>query len=178
MTLKEAITLALDFERKVRDHYFRFAKAIQDPAGEARLRDARRRGAGARRLPRVLPGRVAKSGKVPNVPLKSVLPKGKKWIGEAQRKLQARPGKRTAAANEIEALKMALQYEKDADGFYRKFVAELPEGDRAMFTKFLEIEDGHLELVQAQLDSVQGAGFWFDTMEFRLESGVAPRARQ
>jgi hypothetical protein len=34
---------------------------------------------------------------------------------------------------------------------------------------FLEIEDGHLAIVQAQLDSVQGMGFWFDIAEFRLE---------
>ncbi len=32
------------------------------------------------------------------------------------------------------------------------------------------IEDGHLAIVQAQLDSVQGMGFWFDIAEFRLEA--------
>ncbi|MGB8929881.1 MAG: ferritin family protein [Anaeromyxobacteraceae bacterium] len=169
MTLKDAITLALDFERKVRDHYFRFAKAIEDPQGRRVFEMLGAEEQGHVDYLEFCHSEWMKSGKVPNVPIKSVLPKGKTWIGEAQKKLQARPGKRTAAANEIEALKMALQYEKDADGFYRKFVAELPETDRAMFTKFLEIEDGHLELVQAQLDSVQGSGFWFDTMEFRLE---------
>ncbi|HSM92573.1 MAG TPA: hypothetical protein VLT47_06750 [Anaeromyxobacteraceae bacterium] len=169
MTLKDAITLALDFERKVRDHYFRFAKAIQDPHGRRVLEMLGAEEQGHVDYLEFCQAEWMKSGKVPNVPLKSVLPKGKKWIAEAQKKLQARPGKRVAAADEVEALRMALQYEKDADGFYRRFVAELPEGDRAMFTKFLEIEDGHLELVQAQLDSVLGAGFWFDTMEFRLE---------
>jgi rubrerythrin len=170
MTLTEAITLALDFERKVRDHYFRFAKSIQDPQGRRVLEMLGAEEQGHVDYLEFCQADWKKSGKVPNIPLKTVLPKGKKWIGEAQKKLQARPGKRTAAANEIEALKMALQYEKDADGFYRQFVRELPESDRGMFTKFLEIEDGHLELVQAQLDSVQGAGFWFDTMEFRLEA--------
>jgi rubrerythrin len=170
MTLKEAITLALDFERKVRDHYFRFAKAIQDPQGRRVFEMLGAEEQGHVDYLELCQAEWLKSGKVPSIPIKSVLPRGKKWIGEAQKKLMARPGKRTAAANEIEALKMALQYEKDADGFYRKFVAELPEADRAMFTRFLEIEDGHLELVQAQLDSVQGSGFWFDTMEFRLEA--------
>jgi rubrerythrin len=170
MTLQESITIALDFERKVRDHYFRFAKAIQDPQGRRVFEMLGAEEQGHVDYLEFCYSEWQKSGQIPTVALKSVLPKGKKWIGDAAKKLQARPGKRTAAANEIEALKMALQYEKDADGFYRKFVAELPENDRAMFTKFLEIEDGHLELVQAQLDSVQGAGFWFDTMEFRLET--------
>jgi rubrerythrin len=170
MTLKEAITIALDFERKVRDHYFRFAKAIEDPAGRRVFEKLGAEEQGHVDYLEFCQAEWQKSGKVPNIPLKSVLPKGKKWITDAQHKLQARPGKRIAAANEIEALKSALQYEKDADGFYRKFVAELPEGDRAMFTKFIEIEDGHLELVQAQLDNLQGNGFWFDTMEFRLEA--------
>ncbi len=170
MTLKEAITLALDFERKVRDHYFRFAKAIQDPQGRRVFEMLGSEEQGHVDYLEFCQAEWLKSGRAPNVPIKSVLPKGKKWIAEAQKKLLGRPGKRTAEANEVEALKMALQYEKDADGFYRKFVAELPEDDRAMFTRFIEIEDGHLELVQAQLDSVQGSGFWFDTMEFRLEN--------
>ncbi len=170
MTLKDAITLALDFERKVRDHYFRFAKAVQDPAGRRVLEMLGAEEQGHVDYLEYCQKERARTGKVPNLPLKSVLPTGKKWVADAQKKLQARPGKRTAAADELEALRMALQYEKEADGFYKRFVAELPEGDRGMFTKFLEIEDGHLELVQAQLDSVQGAGFWFDTMEFRLET--------
>jgi len=41
---------------------------------------------------------------------------------------------------------------------------------QVLFSKFLEIEDGHLAIVQAQLDSVQGMGFWFDIAEFRLEA--------
>jgi len=170
MTLKESITIALDFERKVRDHYFRFAKAIEDPQGRKVFEKLGAEEQGHVDYLEFCLSEWQKSGKVPVTPLKSALPKGKKWIAEAQRKLQARPGKRIAAASELEAVKSALQYEKEADAFYRKFVAELPESDRGMFTPFIEIEDGHLELVQAQLDNLMGNGFWFDTMEFRLEA--------
>jgi len=153
----------------VRDHYFRHAKAIQDDQGRKVFEKLGAEEQGHVDYLEFCLSEWKKSGKVPDVPLKSVLPKGKKWIAEAQHKLQSRPGKRVVTADEIEALKIALQYEKDADGFYRKFVQELPESERGMFTKFLEIEDGHLELVQAQLDNLQGNGFWFDSMEFRLE---------
>jgi rubrerythrin len=103
------------------------------------------------------------------VPLKSILPKGAKWIDDEKKKISAK-GKREASKTELEALKVALQHEKDADAFYHKLVRELPEQDRPLFDKFLGIEDGHLALVQAQLDSVQGMGFWFDVAEFRLEA--------
>ena len=103
MTLKEALTLALDFERKVRDHYFRFAKAIQDPAGRRVMEMLGAEEQGHVDYLEFCQKEWLKSGKVPNIPLKSVLPKGKKWIGDAQRKLQARPGKRTAAGLPVRA---------------------------------------------------------------------------
>ena len=49
-----------------------------------------------------------KTGKVPNVPLKSILPKGAKWI-EAERKKLSGKGKREASKTELDALKVALK---------------------------------------------------------------------
>ena len=50
--------------------------------------------------------------------------------------------------------------------------AELRAGEeRALFQRFLEIEDGHHAIVQAELDAVQGLGYWFDVQEFKLEAG-------
>ncbi len=39
-----------------------------------------------------------------------------------------------------------------------------------LFDRFLEIEEGHVTIVQGELDAVQGLGFWFDVMEFSLEA--------
>ena len=50
-------------------------------------------------------------------------------------------------------------------------VEELPEGARPLFRRFLEIEDGHLAMVQAEIDTLAGTGFWFDVQEFSLEVG-------
>ncbi len=170
MKLTEAITVALDFERKVRDHYYREAKAIRDASGRKVFETLGTEEQGHVDYLEACLAEWKKNGKVGDVPMKSVLPKGVKWIGQARKKLEGRPGKKVAQANEVEALKIAVQYEKDADEFYKKLVAELPQEQRPMFMKFLNIEDGHLELVQAQLDSVEGSGFWFDVMEFRLET--------
>lgn len=170
MRLDEAIGVALEFERKVRDHYYREGKVIQDAAGRRAFETLATEEQGhVDYLERCL-SEWLKTGKVGDVPMKSVLPRGQQWIAEARKKLEGRPGKRVAAANEVDALKIAVQYEKDADAFYRKLVSGLAEKERALFSKFIDIEDGHLDLVQAQLDSVLGSGFWFDVMEFRLEA--------
>ncbi len=50
-------------------------------------------------------------------------------------------------------------------------VAELDGPGQQMFARFLEIEQGHRTIVQAQLDAVSGLGYWFDIQEFRFEAG-------
>ncbi len=169
MKLQEAIAVAIDFEKKVRDHYLRGAKEIPEPQGRKVFALLGKEEQGHVEYLEHCQAQWKKTGKVPNVPLKSILPKGSKWI-EGERKKIASQGKRVASKTELDALKQALQHEKDADAFYHKLVAELPKDDQALFAKFLEIEDGHLAIVQAQLDSVQGMGFWFDVAEFRLEA--------
>ena len=169
MKLEQAIAVALDFEKKVRDHYLRGAKEIPEPQGRKVFTTLGKEEQGHVDYLEHCLAQWKKTGKVPDVALRSILPKGVKWI-EAERKKISASGKRVATKTELDALKTALQHEKDADTFYHKLVAELPMEDRGLFSKFLEIEDGHLAIVQAQLDSVQGMGFWFDVAEFRLEA--------
>lgn len=70
---------------------------------------------------------------------------------------------------EIEFLEKAHAVERETSGFYGKMVAELPNETKELFRRFLEIEEGHLALVQAQIDQVTGTGYWFDVAEFNLE---------
>jgi rubrerythrin len=170
MNLQEAIVIALDFEKKVRDHYLRGAKDIAEPMGKRVFAVLGKEEQGHVDYLEHCLAQWKKNGKVANAPLKSVLPPGVKWIAEEKKKLAARKEKRVATKTEVEALRIALQYEKEAAAFYHKLVAELPKADQPLFEKFLGIEDGHLTLVQAQLDAVQGIGFWFDVAEFRLEA--------
>jgi len=72
---------------------------------------------------------------------------------------------------ELGLLKKALQVESETGGFYKRMTQELDAEGASMFAKFLEIEDAHYDLVQAQLDALNGPGFWFDFMEFDLEAG-------
>jgi rubrerythrin len=168
MKLQEAIAVAIDFEKKVRDHYLKGAKDIPEPQGRKVFSTLGKEEQGHVDYLEHSLKEWKKTGKIPNLPLKTILPKGAKWI-DGERKKLAGKAKREATKTELDALRVALQHEKDADTFYHKLVAELPKEEQPLFAKFLEIEDGHLAIVQAQLDSVQGMGFWFDVAEFRLE---------
>ena len=170
MTLQEAIGTALAFEVKVRDHYLRAAKALEDSKGKALFELLGKEEQGHVDYLEHCLSQWKEGGKVMAGPVRSLLPAGVAWIAQAQKRLQQRPGKRLATATELESIKLALQYEVEANGFYRTLVSTLADSERELFAPFLAIEDGHLALVQAQLDAVQGLGFWFDTLEFRLEA--------
>jgi rubrerythrin len=71
---------------------------------------------------------------------------------------------------EVEALKQALAAEVETADFYKEMERTLEAEGRQLFERFVEIEEGHRAIVQAELDSVTGLGFWFDTPEFRLEA--------
>ncbi len=170
MDLQEAFRVALDFERKVRDHYYLSGKAIEDANGRRVFETLATEEQGhVDYLERCLL-EWKKTGKVGDVPLQGLLPKDVKWIEVERAKGQGRTPRRRAGAIEVDALKTALQFEKDAGAFYQRLVTQLPREQRTPFLKFLSIEDGHMALVQAQLDSVLGTGLWFDVMEFRAET--------
>jgi hypothetical protein len=50
-------------------------------------------------------------------------------------------------------------------------VSEMAEERRPLFARFLEIEEGHVAIVEAEIDAVSGAGFWFGIQEFDIETG-------
>ncbi|MFH1312458.1 MAG: ferritin family protein [Candidatus Eisenbacteria bacterium] len=74
-------------------------------------------------------------------------------------------------AVELDYLKKALDLERDAMQFFEKAMAEAesPEA-RDIFERILGEEQGHYDLLQAEIDSINGSGFWFDVQEFQMDS--------
>ena len=66
-------------------------------------------------------------------------------------------------------LSNALRVEVLTSEFYDKTVSETQGPAKQMFGRFLEIENGHIAAVQAELDYVMGTGYWFDFKEFDME---------
>jgi len=77
---------------------------------------------------------------------------------------------RTRQILELDLLKKALEAEVKTSSFYKEMVGSLDAEGQAMFKRFVEIEDGHIAIVQAEIDSLSHLGFWFDMPEFRLEN--------
>ena len=65
-------------------------------------------------------------------------------------------------------LRKALEAERKTSGFYGQMVSELPPEGQKLFERFLTIENGHLAIVQAEIDSLTGTGAWFDFLEVKL----------
>jgi rubrerythrin len=77
---------------------------------------------------------------------------------------------RTRQILELDLLKKALEAEVKTSSFFKEMVRSLDAEGQEMFGRFVEIEDGHIAIVQAEIDSLSNLGFWFDMPEFRLEN--------
>ena len=72
--------------------------------------------------------------------------------------------------NDVEALREALEFEKKAVRFYTEKAAEVDNTKaKSFYEKLVEIEGGHVIIIQAEIDSLTGAGFWLGFQEISLE---------
>jgi rubrerythrin len=72
--------------------------------------------------------------------------------------------------DDLKALEEALEFEKKAVLFYTR-QAEASEGGKAkaFYQSLVEIEESHVQIIQAELDSLMGAGIWLGYQEISLE---------
>lgn len=167
MTIEQALKTGIEYEMRVRKVYSEAAKKFSSPVArkiftvladeedrhvaylESRLDEWQRQGfVTAARLDTAIPARSA--------------------IESSVRKLQRRMAEQDYSA-ELEMLKKALRLEVEATAFFARMVAELQADERRLFARFVEIEQGHEAIVQAEIDALNGLGYWFDYQEFKLE---------
>lgn len=71
---------------------------------------------------------------------------------------------------ELECLNKALALERSAIAFFEKAIREAETAEaREVFGRILEEEQGHYDLIQAEIDNINGSGFWFDVQEFHMD---------
>jgi len=170
MDPKEALTVSLDYEKKVRDHYAKGAEKIQDERGKKVFETLAREEQGHVDYLQSRLDAWVKTGKVEPGELKSILP-SVEWIKEARKKVARKPSKKIAEKTELELLSVALELERKTSTFYKELVDTLDSQHRELFERFLEIENAHVALVQAEIDSLTGMGAWFDFLEVSFEAG-------
>jgi rubrerythrin len=166
-TLEEAITNAIDYETRIRDLYREAVDGTQDPKGKKvfqALADDEQRHIDyleAKRTQWYAEGRITVES------LTSLIPSSELMTTDIEDLKQTMAGE--DRRDEKRMLSKALQVEVETSAFYRTMVAQMEGDARAMFARFLEIEDGHIAAVQAELDYISHTGFWFDFQEFDME---------
>lgn len=169
MTLEEAIKTALVYENKIRDIYRECVETVADPAGEKifqQLADDEQRHVDY--LEHKLE-QWRSSGRVTAEKLESTIPPAdliRRQAAKAESHLMGDP-----RGLKQQMLSKALKAEIETSDFYRKMVEQLPGEGRTLFSRFLEIENNHIEAVQFELDHVGRTGYWFGFEEFDMEAG-------
>ncbi|MCP4751192.1 MAG: hypothetical protein GY866_09880 [Proteobacteria bacterium] len=168
MNLEEAIKTALEYEDGVVDVYGKYGDKFKSTV--------------ARKVFKILEEEEKEHVNYLKAKLAEWQESGKVTLDQLETKV---PDKETIKANvkklkkavnegdietEIEAFQKALDLEIKTSDFYKEMVAKLPAGDQSLFKRFVEIEEGHEAIVQAEIDNARGLGFWFDFAEFDLES--------
>ncbi|NIT37221.1 MAG: hypothetical protein GTN49_12125 [candidate division Zixibacteria bacterium] len=164
MNVEEALKTALEFENEVRDAYREMARAAGSDVGRRVFGVL---AAEEQHHVEYLEGRLSewrRTGTVTAEGLKTAIPR-RAAIEEGVKKL-AKEASGEIRGGEVEMLRRALHMENEAGDFYKRMVAELPAEARPLFARFVEIEDGHNAIVQAELDYASGSGYMFDFRDF------------
>jgi rubrerythrin len=168
MTVEEAIKTAIEYESKVKRVY---VEAEQNAIDEVGKRVFKTMADEEQSHIDYLNERLSewkKTGKITPVKLKTVVPTReaiRKGIDDLKEKMSAKDH-----GKELDMLRKAYSVEQETSNFYIRMVEELEDEGQRMFADFVEIEKGHLDLVQAEIDAVSGFGYWFDMREFNLEA--------
>ena len=168
MTIEEAIKTAIQYEKKVVQVYEEAVRASEDETGKKIYAVLAKE---ERQHVDYLDSRLTEwkaTGRVTAAALGTVVP-SRERIDEGVRTLQSRVARKAPEA-EMRLLKRALDVEVETSAFYGRVVKELPPDGRAMFERFVEIEQGHQAIVQAEMNTVAGNGYWFDMPEISMES--------
>ena len=173
MNIEEAIKTAIELETKVRDLYKDAEEQATDPVGKRVFNLLVKEEQHHLDYLMSKLNEWQESGNVTVGVLKTTIPSKNTIETEVVKlKFDLDPTKVDKRYTDIELqmLRKALKVEQETSDFYKKMVLELPEKGQELFIRFVEIEEGHKTIVQAQIDSVTGLGYWFDMPEFNLAS--------
>jgi len=167
MDLETAIKTAIDYESKIRNIYREAADRVSDPVGQRILQSL---GDDEHSHVAYLESQLEvwrQTGRLSVERMASALISRDRLAAESQKIETDMSGQ--DRGDEKQILSRALKAEIDTSDFYRRMSAEMSGPARDMFARFLEIEDGHIDVVQAELDYLSGSGYWLGVKEFDLE---------
>ena len=172
MNLDEAIKMAITYEGKVHRTYL---EALESASDDVSRRVFQTLCDEEKSHLKYLSDRLEewqRDGKITVAKLETSIPT-REAIDEGVASLREKvaDGPSGKYVRELEMLKKALEVEVETSNFYKDMVSKMDAEGQEMFRRFVEIEEGHQAIVQAEIDMVSGSGFWFDTKEINLEMG-------
>ena len=171
MKLDTAIRTALEYEAGVHKAYSDAMKKTSDEAGKRVFKSLADEEMGHIRYLKERLDEWQATGKInikklgTSIPTQEAINKGLQDLRKLTRK------KATKLTLELELLKKALEAERKTSDFYKEMVSKLDGQGQQLFKRFVEIEEGHETIVQAEIDCVSNSGIFMDTLEFGLEVG-------
>jgi len=167
MSLELSIKSAMDVEGKIRDLYRQAYETCKDSAGKrffAMMRDDEQYHHDylAERLKE-----FAQAAEIQYQDIESRVPSASEIESCLQGAEQSMAVEDRGVVQQM--LSNALRVEVITSEFYSKIITEHQGDAKKMFARFLEIENGHIAAVQAELDYVMNTGYWFDIKEFDME---------
>lgn len=161
MNVKDALSTALEYEKRARDDFRRFSEQSEDRNAKMFFEIMARE---EQEHVEYLECRLAewrKKGGISEAQLSTQVPK-REWPGKESDIVEPVSGPARHPAIR-EYLLTALRLEEEASEFYGRIVDSMDDPKaRAVFRRFLEIEDGHTALVQAQIEYEEVTGDLFD----------------
>ncbi len=162
----KALKTAIEIEDQGLLNFLKFARQTKDTTGKnmfirLAMDEHEHRRIIEKQLANLMEGKPLIKIEIPKSEIEHVAP----TIREKQQKTRGESG-----LLEIDALNTALDLERKAAKFFRDQANLMDDPDaRAMFIRLAEWEDAHFDIIQAELDSIQGTGFWFGIPEFQMD---------
>jgi rubrerythrin len=169
MDIEEAIETAIGYEKRIRDIYRQASSTCNDETGVKIFSVLADEEQGHLDYLRAKLVEWRQTGTVTPRKMHSSIPSGRVAEKSLDRVSSGVSG--IDCTRDLELLERALEMEKETSGFYEKMVSELDAEGQRLFGPFIDIELGHLKIVQAEIDNLRGLGYWFDFQEFDLEAG-------
>ncbi|MBT8366218.1 MAG: hypothetical protein KJP23_16075 [Deltaproteobacteria bacterium] len=167
MTLEEAIKTAIEYETKIRDVYQEAEAAVDDESGKRIFQALGNDEQQHIDYLRNTLEQLKNTGRIDPGKLESAIP-SRETIKQEAAKVESLVAKDFHGVRQ-QMLSKALKVEIETSDFYQKMVDELPAEGKALFARFLEIENNHINAVRFELDYMSKTGYWFDFKEFDME---------
>ncbi|MBP7865089.1 MAG: ferritin family protein [Acidobacteria bacterium] len=166
MDIENALKLSVEYETRVRDVYVEALKRVGDAKGKAIFQVLADEEQGHVDFLEALLKEWRETGAIHPADIETRIPPRDR-IEAGVRKIEAGMAD-LDPDNDLQMLSKALDLEIETSRFYKKMVHEVPAEGRAMFTRFITVEEGHVAIVKAEMDHLIRTGYWFDFMEIDL----------